>query len=179
MARAERIEQLRHDDFRIVAGGSAGTGIEAGQGADFVPETELLDQGFQGGQAAEGGLFAGREEREAEAGRALGDRRHGGSPSQSAAQFPARPKNVPRRCNLSGHGEGSGGVAFATISLPFDKDRSNFFQVSSLLLPQLSSGGVKLRGWSWDQARRRGEAGKQSRNQLCDTNQHSCLPCWP
>jgi hypothetical protein len=75
-ARAQTIEQLGHQQFGTVTVGRAGTGIQARQSAELVPEIKLLGQRFDGGQAAEGGLLLGGDELEAQFGGAFADERH-------------------------------------------------------------------------------------------------------
>ncbi len=107
-ARTERIEELGDDEFRAGAVGDAGARVQSGPGADFFPEIELLSQGLEGGQPAEGGLLWGRDELEAEAGRALEDGRYDSSPLGAGRSSKRVLKNFTRQGNPSGHGYGLG-----------------------------------------------------------------------
>jgi hypothetical protein len=75
-AGAEAIAELGDDEFGAVAVGGAGARVQAGQGAQFGPEIELLGQRLEGGQPTEDGLFTGGDKLEAQLGRTFANQRH-------------------------------------------------------------------------------------------------------
>lgn len=76
-AGAETVEELGDDQFRAVAVGGASARVQTRQGAQLVPEIELLGQRFQGGQTAEDGLLLGGHKLEAQLRRAFANQRQG------------------------------------------------------------------------------------------------------
>ena len=99
---------MGHEEFGTGAVRGAGARIQAGEDADFLPQIKLLGQGFQGGQAAEGGLFLGRDELEADLGEAFGDERHGAwthraipcsKPARKTSPAPAFAEAIPKVCS--------------------------------------------------------------------------------
>jgi hypothetical protein len=74
---AETLEPLSDDQFGTVTVRGAGAWAQAGQGAEFFPEAKLLGERFEGGEAAQRAMLAGRDALEPEFGRTFVKCRHG------------------------------------------------------------------------------------------------------